>query len=440
MTARYLANDAPIPYCRGCGHNVILRAFGDALEKLQLAPADIAVVTDIGCVGLADALLAAPHTVHTTHGRSTAFATGLGLADSVVGATKLKPIVMIGDGGAMIGINHLVNAALLNVDLTVLMHNNFLFGMTGGQNSAFSPLEFVTATTPGGNAVPPLDLARVLLASRASFVARKITGDRDLSEVFARAIAHPGFAMVEILELCTGFATKSNPLTGAQLKQVAQKAGYELGVMREERRATFGESYKERSREARTAGRKEKHGAGRFAAGTEVARRLVMAGTAGEGVQTAATLLGQAAMLCGLRVTQKNDYPVTQGTGFSVSEVILSPDEILFTGIDEPDAVLVVSRDGAMELERTGVLSRVTEETVVLADTDVGMPALPCAIQRFPFRNAAGAKTAALASVAQWLDMSKAVPLEALWAVIDDRFHKEAENTKANIGKILQAA
>ena len=165
-----------------------------------------------------------------------------------------------------------------------------------------------------------------------------------------------------------------------------------------------------------------------------------MAGTAGERVQTAATLLGQAAMLCGLRVTQKNDYPVTQGTGFSVSEVILSQDEILFTGIDEPDAVLVVSGDGAKELERTGVLGRVTEKTVVLADSGVDLPELPCAIQRFPFRSATGAKTAALASVAQWLGMTKAVPLEALWAVIEDRFPKTAESTKANIGKILQTA
>ncbi len=439
MTTCYLAPDAPLPYCKGCGHGVVLRAFGEALEKLQLAPADLAVVTDIGCVGLADALFAAPHTVHTTHGRSTAFATGLGLADSVLGAAKLKPIVMIGDGGAMIGINHLVNAALLNADVTVLMHNNFLFGMTGGQNSAFSPMEFVTATTPGGNAVPPLDLAQVLLASRASFVARKITGDRDLSEVIARAIAHPGFAMVEILELCTAFATKSNSLTGAQLKQVAQNAGYALGVMREERRPTFGEGYKERSRQTGKAGTKEKHRAGQFAAGISAAQRLVLAGRAGEGVQTAATLLGQAAMRCGLRVTQKNDYPVTQGTGFSVSEVILSPDEILFTGIEEPDAVLVVAGDGAKELERTGVLGRVTQETLVLADTDVPLPQLPCAIQRFPFRSTTGAKSAALASVAQWLGMTGALPMGALWAVIEDRFPREAESTKASIGKILQS-
>lgn len=440
MSTCYLVKDAPLPYCKGCGHGQVLRAFGEALEKLQLPPAEVAVVTDIGCVGLADALFATPHTVHTTHGRSTAFATGLALADSVLGSGRLKPIVMIGDGGAMIGINHLVNAALLNADVTVLVHNNFLFGMTGGQNSAFSPEEFVTATTPTGNPVPPLDLARVMLASRATFVARKITSDRDLSQVIARAIAHPGFAVVEILELCTGFATKWNPLTGAQLKQVAEKAGYTLGVMRGEVRPTFGEGYKERNKEVMNSGRHEKDSTSEFAAGMQSAQRLVLAGTAGERVQTAASLLGQAAMLCGLQVTQKNDYPVTQGTGFSVSEIILSPEEILYTGIEAPDALLVVSGDGAKELERAGVLARVSEETLVLADTDVRLPELPCTIHRFPFRGATGARNAALAAVAQWLDMTAALPMHALWAALEARFPKEAESTKASLAKILETA
>ena len=445
MTAPFLVKDAPLPYCKGCGHGLVLRAIGEALESLRLPPAEVAVVTDIGCVGLADALFASPHTVHTTHGRSTAFATGMALAESVLGAGRLKPIVMIGDGGAMIGINHLVNAALLNADVTVVVHNNFLFGMTGGQNSAFSPEEFITATTPAGNAVPPLDLARVLLASRATFVARKITSDRDLAGVIARAIAHPGFAVVEVLELCTGFATKWNPLTGAQLKQVAADAGYELGVMREESRPMFGEAYRTRSRESGASGSAETAAAerdrtARYTAEMRTAQRLVLAGTAGERVQTAATLLAQAAMLCGLEVTQKNDYPVTQGTGFSVSEVILSPEDILFTGIEEPDAVLVVSGDGAKELEKSGVLARVTKATLVLADTGVPLPELPCTIQRFPFRGAAGPRSAALAGVAQWLDLTAALPKDALWAALEARFPGEAENTKAGLEKMLGTA
>jgi len=139
-TSAWMKQGAPLPYCKGCGHGLVLRALGRALERLD-HPSDVAIVTDIGCVGLADAQFTGPHTIHTTHGRSTAFATGMALADRVIGTGRLKPIVMIGDGGAMMGINHLVNAALLNPDVTVLVHNNFLFGMTGGQNSAFSPVE-----------------------------------------------------------------------------------------------------------------------------------------------------------------------------------------------------------------------------------------------------------------------------------------------------------
>jgi 2-oxoglutarate/2-oxoacid ferredoxin oxidoreductase subunit beta len=138
--ALYLSPTAQLPYCRGCGHSLVVRQLSDALERLGLPPRSIELITDIGCVGLADALFPYLHTVHTTHGRSTAFATGMALADAVLEPRGLKPIVMIGDGGAMIGLLHLVHAAQLNVDVTVLIHNNFMFGMTGGQHSALSPL------------------------------------------------------------------------------------------------------------------------------------------------------------------------------------------------------------------------------------------------------------------------------------------------------------
>ena len=437
MDTSYVRRDAALPYCKGCGHGLVLRALGGALEQSQWPPASLAIVTDIGCVGLADDLFATPHTVHTTHGRSTAFATGLALAEQVLGSGKLKPIVMIGDGGAMIGINHLINAALLNPDVTVLVHNNFLFGMTGGQNSVFSPLDFITSTTPAGNAVPPLDLARVLIASRASFVARKLATDRDLAEVIARAIAHPGFAVVEILELCTAYATRWNPLTGARLKEVADRAGYEVGILREESRPTFAAMYGERS----AVDSSKRDGAGvwaRFAAQLREPVGLILAGTAGERVQSAASLLGQAGMLGGLEVTQKNDNPVTQGTGFSISEVILSPKEILFTGIEAPDAVLVVSADGVAELRRTGVFARVTPATLVLADSELSLPELPAPVLRFAFRKSAGAKLAALAAVARWVDRTRVLPMDALWAAIEQRFGGEAAATKTTLCQFLE--
>jgi pyruvate/2-oxoacid:ferredoxin oxidoreductase beta subunit/Pyruvate/2-oxoacid:ferredoxin oxidoreductase gamma subunit len=437
-----LVKDAPLPYCKGCGHGFATRALGDALERLGRPAHEIVLVTDIGCVGLADSLFATPHTVHTTHGRSTAFATGLGLADSTIGTTKLKPVVLIGDGGAMIGLNHLVHAALINADVTVLVHNNFMFGMTGGQNSAFSPEAFVTATTPAGNTVPPLDLARLLLACRASFVARTLASDRQLADTIRRAIDHPGFAMVEILELCTGFATKWNTLTGATLRQVADRAGYELGILHEARRPTFAEANRGRDVTAKV---KKKAGATPHAADVSAAGaapsgpvRLVLAGTAGERVQTAATLLASAGLSCGLEVTQKNDYPVTQGTGFSVSEVILSPGPIDYTGIERPDVVFVVSDDGLRELARNGTVDRIGPHTLVIADASLTLPEVPGRVRRLPVREVAGGKQAALAAVASWAAIGGVVPFDALAGTVEGKFGGEEGATLREVVERLR--
>ena len=419
MTANGYLREGPGPYCKGCGHPLVLRALDGALSRLGLAPAELAIVTDIGCVGLADSQIATPHTIHTTHGRSTAFATGIALADAVLGEGRLKTVVLIGDGGATIGLNHLVNGALLNPDVTVIVHDNFLFGMTGGQNSAFTPVGFVTSTTRAGSFVPPLDLARVLLAARAPFVARTVTGDRELPELIERAVAHPGFAVVEVLELCTAYATRWNPLTGAKLREVAEEAGYELGVLRDEPRPTFAAAYRGRRTEA--AGRPSPAEPAGFAHELDRPVRLVLAGTAGERVQSAAGALARAALACGLHATQKNDNPVTQGTGFSVSEVILDPEPILYTGIERPDVVLVVSDDGARELAGTGVLDRVEADTVVLADAEVSLPPLEAEPRRLPLRKTAGPKGAALAAIEAWLEEDGRLPVAALHAAVEAR-------------------
>jgi hypothetical protein len=337
-------------------------------------------------------------------------------------------------------VNHLIHAALLNPDVTVLVHNNFLFGMTGGQSSALTPPEFVTSTTPEGNSVPPLDLAQVMLASRASFVARKVTGDRDLSQVIARAIAHPGFALVEVLELCTAYGTRWNPLTGARLREVAADVGYELGIIKESVRPTFGSTYRERAARSRSNPSEPGVAPGRFSGSLARPLGVVLAGTAGEHVQTAARLLCQAALWSGLEVTQKYDSPVTQGTGFSVAEVILSAEPILYTGIHAPDGVLVVSEDGARELQASGVLARVTPETLVFADEQTPLPQLSCRVVRLPFRSKAGASDAALAAVAVWLEKTRAVPLESLWAAVDARFGYDADTVAGKLQQMLEIA
>lgn len=451
MEPGFIRPDAAMPYCRGCGHGLVLRALEAAVRRAGIPPRDVAVVTDIGCVGLADSLLESPHTIHTTHGRSTAFAAGIALADAVLGPGRLKTVVLIGDGGATIGINHLVNAALMNPNMTVLIHNNMLFGMTGGQNSAFSPLGFVTSTTRGGNLTPPLDLARLLISCRAPFVARTTATDRGLSELLARALTHPGFAAVEILELCTSFATRWNPLTGAGLIKEAERAGYELGVLRDEARPTFDDGYRSAhpaggsgARDESPDARKERPAAGAADRPSLPSTRprggnagVILGGTAGERVQTAATLLARAGMLCGLHATQKNDYPVTQGSGFSLSEVIIGPDEILYTGIEQPAAVLVLSEDGSRELARNGVLERITTETLLLADEAVDLPVLPSEPVRLPFRRETGPRLAATAAVAACLAIGGFLPQEALDAAMDERFGAEAAAMRRRIAMFL---
>jgi 2-oxoglutarate ferredoxin oxidoreductase subunit beta len=415
----YLAPDAKLPYCRGCGHASVVRHLSRALERLQLPPRSVALTTDIGCVGLADSLFPFLHTVHTTHGRSTAFATGMALAEVVLEPSGLKPVVMIGDGGAMIGLLHLVHAAQLNVDVTVLLHNNFLFGMTGGQHSALTPLDFTTATTPAGNWTPPLDLVALLRAAHAGFLARQFATDTTLDGVIAEAIAYPGFALVEILELCTAYGTRWNQLTGSTLKEIVARQGYQIGRLEAETgRPTLRDLYR-RERPSRSA-RVAKPEAETPTPAAPLARelRLVVAGSAGERVQSAAALLCRAALEAGLYTTQKNDNPVTQGTGFSLSEICLSSNPIEYTGMENPDVVIISSGDGLKELQANGTLARCRSETLLLVDADLDEPRAQGRVLRLALRRTASPQRAALTGLAAWLALSSALPPTAWEAAL----------------------
>lgn len=431
----YLASDAKLPYCRGCGHALVVRQLSHALERLGLPPRSVALTTDIGCVGLADSLFPYLHTVHTTHGRSTAMAAGMALAEVVLPSKGLKPIVMIGDGGAMIGLLHLVHAAQLNVDVTVLVHNNFLFGMTGGQHSAFTPLDWITATTPEGNWIPPLDLLALLRTAHAGFLARQFATDSNLDAVIAEAIEFPGFALVEILETCTGYGTLRNKATGIALREVVDRQGYRIGKMETEpERPTFAARYRH-AVESRPPGKSRPqvrelsvrgdlasplHAAGdpRFQIQDSEKLHIVIAGTAGERVQSSAALLCRAALSVGLYSTQKNDNPVTRGSGFSLSEICLSPQPIQYTGMECPDVVIVVSQDGWNELLANGTMAKSTPRTLVLLDAELETSTPTGRLLRQPFRREATPKRAALAAVAYWLGIKPVVPSGAWDAVV----------------------
>ena len=437
----YMTKGAQMPFCKGCGHSHILRKLDEALVRLKLNPEDVCLVTDIGCIGLADYLFDKVHTVHTTHGRSTAFATGIALADKVLASKKLKTIVLIGDGGAMIGLLHIVNAALLNTDVTVIVANNFLFGMTGGQQSSFSPIDFITQTSPLGNIIPPLDLCKVAISSKAQFVARKISTDKDLVDTMAEAISFDGFSLVEILELCTEYAVEKNKLKGTDLIKIAENHEHQLGIIENKReRKEFSTAYIEKflnngsglnlfsnfiSPEENLVDFKSKFGTDQIG--------IIISGSAGEKVQSSAAMLCEAASQSGLFTTQKNDNPVSQGSGFSLSEVILSSNEIYYTGVDTPFALVIASIDGLNELISQKVFDRINEKTIIVYDESLDIPIKTNKMYPLPLRKVCGPDKAALGGIDVLLNLIEPFPLSNFYKLIEMRFGDYSKLYKADL-------
>ncbi len=420
----YFVDTVAFPFCKGCGHTNVMRRLNEALVALKLQPRDVALVTDIGCIGLADGLFKDIHTVHTTHGRSTAFATGIGLADSVLANGALHLVVLIGDGGAMIGLQHLVHAAMLNVNVTVLIANNFVYGMTGGQGSGLTPQNFITSTTPTGNMVPPADLCRILVHSNASFVARTLSTDKDLAQTIRDAIAFPGFAAVEILELCTEFAVPPNHLTGKKLKEIADTNGWELGVLAKrddavpyDKRLAWPPETPEKGAFVRSTGE-------RSSLGHRVS--VIVGGSAGEKIQSAAAAVCKSGIDAGLYATQKNDNPVTQGSGFSIAEISLGPSPIRFTGIENPDALLAVSQDGLRELQKRGSLDLMTDRSVLIIDETLDYAPQRGTRISLPLRKTFGPSGAATAAILHACRMLHVLPQSRIDAIAAKRLAEKA--------------
>lgn len=188
----------PHIWCAGCGDGIVLKSIIRSLKKLAIPKDEAAMVSGIGCSSRTPGYIDL-NTLHTTHGRAIAFATGVKLAKP-----KLHVIVITGDGDATaIGGNHYIHAARRNIDLTVLLYNNFIYGMTGGQVSPTTPRGKSASTAPFGNLEPSFNISGLAIAAGASYVA---LGDvyhvQQLDKLITGAIAKKGFSVVEILSPC----------------------------------------------------------------------------------------------------------------------------------------------------------------------------------------------------------------------------------------------
>lgn len=206
--------------CPGCGHGMALRALMWALWEQNISMDKLAVVCGIGCSGRLGAYIDS-NTFHTTHGRPLAYATGLALA-----RPDLHVVVITGDGDCLaIGGNHLIHACRRNVNMTCLMLNNEVYGMTGGQVSPTTSPTRYTTTTPYGNAEPVFDACKLAEAAGAGFVGREVTMQvPTLKDLIKQAFDYDGFSFVEIISDCTEIFGRKNQLGESAEMIMSQKA------------------------------------------------------------------------------------------------------------------------------------------------------------------------------------------------------------------------
>jgi 2-oxoglutarate/2-oxoacid ferredoxin oxidoreductase subunit beta len=188
----------PNVWCSGCGIGIVMSALIRAISRLGLEKDDIALVSGIGCTGRMPVYMDF-NTIHTTHGRALAFATGLKIAQP-----KLKVIAIMGDGDALaIGGNHFIHSARRNMDVTAIVVNNTIYGMTGGQYSPTTPLNSRATTAPYGNVEPPMPICELAIAAGASYVARSTVFHAvEMDRFLEQAISKNGFSLVEAVSYC----------------------------------------------------------------------------------------------------------------------------------------------------------------------------------------------------------------------------------------------
>ena len=238
LKADYIVNNLTA-FCPGCGNGMILNCFVRAVDDLGWDVKDMLCVSGIGC----SSWIPSPHfrgdTLHTTHGRALAFATG-----AKVFNPALKTVVFTGDGdGSGIGGNHLIHAARRNIGLTCILVNNFNYAMTGGQIAPSTLHDAKTSTSPYGNPEQPFDIAKLVAAAGATYVAKWTTNHvLELTKSMKEAMQNPGFSFIEVLSQCPtqqrnilGIRAPAQELPSRLLDMLAEST---ISTTRRRRRAT----------------------------------------------------------------------------------------------------------------------------------------------------------------------------------------------------------
>ncbi len=414
---KYL-NSLRFAYCRGCGHNSVAVNTARALENSGFDSLDVITVSDIGCCGLIDRYLTC-HTVHGLHGRACALASGIriGLQNK---EQKNKVILAFqGDGGATIGLAHILEAARRNINITLIVQNNMVYGMTGGQCSGLSPVCIREKAIKGECNSRPYNLVKLAHDAGATY-SRRITGIGNYSEYIQEALSADGFSLLEIMEVCPSYGMS----TSNDLKELEYHSDKKLEeewppfrLRKEKTQPLFHLIPKEDCRTVESTS--QRSGGACTDIGQKERWSAVIFGSAGEGVQSATGLMARSALECGLWASKKGSYPITVGSGFSIGELIISKKEILYDEISLPDIVIIASIDGLNAFSRRfpwKYSGHMIIERSVWEENKSSFPDIINKIQVLVknFRKSSGAKGAALSSLVLWAVGNSVLSEEAI--------------------------
>ena len=204
-------NKMPTLWCWGCGDGVILKALIRAIDELGWDMNDVCVVSGIGCSGRFSSYINC-NTVHTTHGRAIAYATGIKMANP-----DKHVICVTGDGdGLAIGGNHTIHGCRRNIDINHIIVNNFIYGLTNSQTSPTTPQGMWTVTMKRGNIDPTFDACDLAIGAGASFVAREsVTEPKKLEKLFVKGLSHKGYSFFDIFSNCHINLGRKNKMNSA---------------------------------------------------------------------------------------------------------------------------------------------------------------------------------------------------------------------------------
>lgn len=359
----------PTIWCPGCGHGIVAQAAIRACNDMGWEKDDVYAVSGIGCSARTPAYMDF-NSIQTTHGRAIAFATGMKMVHP-----EKKVFLMLGDGDcASIGGNHFIHACKRNIDLTVIVLNNNIYGMTGGQLSPTTPHGKITTTTIYGNIDEPLDICKLAIAAGATFVARTTAYHaQQIPGLIKQGFKNKGMSVIEVIDSCptnyggrNGFKNviemydnlkdiavpieKSKNMTEDEMKDKVS-----IGVLHSGIREEFIDKYESMVSKLTNSGDLEDLSGKTYQFDPIPSKRYEcrLSGAGGQGLLMSGIILTETMIRQGKYAVQTQSYGVEARGGASRSEIVISDSDISFPDVSDPDFLLCMSQDSYSKFAKT---------------------------------------------------------------------------------------